>query len=289
MMSLSRPKHDLEHGFFREEQDSALGLRKLLEAQRDMLRDILRHLENQNVTCLTPESLDSNAPSPCDSRSTLADTVTGPRDQPSEALPGTRHDDRSISTQTDSERKKQRLAHRNIPTPPPSPPTTPARSVPKSRDGQSTQVSSSMDSSLKTPLGSISVSNVAATEVGINMPDPRSLKETQVIRSKDRIKVPWKGYYIVVRLPPPLRRETTAVETTSTETTGTEIMAGGTTVAERVATSERGVVVAARSRRLRSCGPILTVWEFKPRNLPSSPIFPPIFFDTIKFKFGGRR
>ena len=229
--------------------------------------------------------------SPCNSGSTLADTAIGPRDKPSEAPAGTRHDYRSIATQTDTEVTKHRpLVHRSIPTPPPSPPTTPARSVSKSRNGQSTQIYSSIEPDSKIPIGSAGLGNVAVTEVGRNMTDSRSLKETKVIWRSVKIKVPWKGgRCIVIRLPPTSKRETTAIETTATEPAGTKIMAGGTAAVERVATSERDVVAAARLRRLRSCGPISTNWEFKPRNLPSSPIFPPIFFDTIKFEFRSRR
>lgn len=288
-MSLSQPNHDLERGFFRAERDSTTSLRELLEAQSDILGDILRHLEDQNVTNLSPELLDSNPPSPCDSGSTLADTAIGPRNKPNEAPAGTRHDYRSIATQTGAEvTNHPPLAHRSIPTPPPSPPTTPARSISKSRKGESTQVHSSIDSNSKVPLGPLRAGNVAVAKVGGNVPDPRSLKEPQVIRRNDKIMVPWRGYYIVVRLPPPSKRETT-IETTATKQTGAEIMARKTTAVERVATTERDVVAAARLRRLRSCGPISTDWEFKPSNLPSSPIFPPIFFDTIKFEFRSRR
>lgn len=70
-------------------------------------------------------------------------------------------------------------------------------------------------------------------------------------------------------------------EATAAKTTATETMEGETTAVERVTATETGGVVTVRSPSHKP----ITPWKFKPGNLPSSPVFPPIFFDTIKFEF----
>lgn len=201
-------RYDLVRAFFRKKPSTDSSLRELFEEQGDLLREIGRFLEDQKTAGPATESVDSNATSTYptstyDSVSTQTDFAIEPTDRPSEAPADIRADYRSISTQTDVEvANHPPLADRTVRTAQSSLQTTLQRPIFGFSMGQSIQFCTSEVSNSTMPFDFHGFSDTGATKVGGKMPDASSLDEPRVIRGEDRIKVPWKGGYIVVRLPP---------------------------------------------------------------------------------------